>query len=373
MNKFNVSVCGLNYGDEAKARVTHWLSKDFSMIARVSGSENAGHTLYHNGVKIVRNYLPSADFSDHNMLAFLGQGMVINPKNLLNEIRKNMDLFPNLPNQLIVDPNAFLITENHIEEDKQNVEKIGSTGKGVGPAYVSKISRNGTKLYQLINDNDETINALKYLGVQFKYAYEMFDQFDKHKILFELSQSLLLDVNFSMHPWCTSGECGINAIINSGFAKFMPKENYGIMKFGYNTRVGNGPMVSELEDGEAEIIRILGNERGAVTNRPRRIGWVDLVATKYACDIGGITHIVLTKADILEGRNKIKVCVGYENGFKSVNDFITAKPIYQEIDGWNNSKDLSQLKPFINLVEKYTGLPVKFVSNGVNPEDMIEC
>ncbi len=371
MNK-NISVCGVNYGDEAKSRCVNWLSKDFSMVARFSGSENAGHTLYYNGNKIVRNYIPSADFSNLNIIGFLGQGMVINPENLLKEIQKNMDLFPNLPNQLIVDPNAFLITQEHIEQDKENIKKIGSTGKGVTPCYASKVSRTGIKLRQLINDNNDIIVALKNLGVQFKYVYEMFDELEKHNIIYEGSQSILLDLHYGTFPYITSGECGLSGIISSGFAKFTPSKNYGIMKFGYNTRVGEGPMVGELYGEEAEEIRALGNERGAVTGRPRRIGWVDLVATKYACDMGGITHLILTKADILQGRSSIKVCTSYDKPFRCANDLFNAKPIYTEVPGWQDAKQVNQLRPFIDLVEKTIEIPVKYISCGVNPEDMIE-
>lgn len=365
----NIAVVGGFYGDEAKARIAHYLAKDYKYIVRFSGSENAGHTLYHKGKKIVRSLIPSADFSVPDQYAFLGSGMVINPTSLYNEIKRNQEVFPYLAKKIIVDPDAFIISQDHVEQDKANVSKIGSTGKGVTPAYVDKINRNGTKLSALIRDNAPIIQLLKEEGVQFKYCYQLYNEFKQSPILFEGSQSVLLDYNFGSHPNVTSGECGLNGIINAGFAEFIPEDIYGVIKC-YSTRVGNGPYPTELFGKEAEELREKGEERGAVTGRPRRTGWLDLPALKYACNKSGINKLVITKFDVLNGMSKVPVCTSYDKELICSDDFNYVKPNYTYLDGWKNARDVSQLLPFISLVESTVNRKVEYVTYGVNENDV---
>lgn len=366
----NVAVLGAQFGDEAKARAANWLAKDFRFLARFSGSSNAGHTIYFEGKKIVRRLLPAADFSIKDQFAFLAAGMVINPYELITEIKENQEVFPELAKRVIIDPNAFVITDKHIQEDVENVKKIGSTGKGVSPAYRDKIYRCGTKIADLIRDNHETIITLKEMGVQFKYVMEMYDELSKSPILFEGAQSVLLDYNFGTYPYVTSGECTVGGIFNAGFAFAMPKTVYGVLK-AYTTRVGHGPFPTEIIGSEADKLRAMGQEYGAVTGRPRKLGWLDLPALDYACKVGGITDLIITKFDILNNYGPIKVATSYDKPVICASDFNDAKPNYTEIPGWTDAKDIKQLIPFLKMVEEYTGKSVSYVSYGVNKEDFV--
>lgn len=369
MNK-NIAIIGGFCGDEAKSRAVHWLAKDYKYIVRFSGSSNAGHTLYHNGIKIVRHLLPSADFSINNY-AVLGSGMVINPEELLQEVKDSELMFPGCAKRVIVDPDAFVITKQHLEEDKINVIKYGSTGKGVSVAYRDKIYRCGTKIQDLIKDNNIIIESLKKMGVQFKYNLEMYDEFSKAPIIFEGAQAVLLDINFGTYPNVTSGECTPAGIYNSGFSYAMPSKVYGIAK-AYATRVGNGPFPTEMEGAEAVSLREAGKEYGATTGRPRRVGWLDLPALKYAIRKSGITNLIITKLDVLDGFDKIKLATAYEKEPVCGEDFYNANPSYVEFDGWTDSKDNKQTDAFIKYIENYTERPVTYLSCGVSEEDIIQ-
>lgn len=369
MSDRNAAIVGAFFGDESKARVTNYLAKNYKYIVRFNGSSNSGHTFYYRGTKIVRHLLPSADFS-HNNHAVLSSNMVINPEDLLKEVRETCDMFPEAAKRIIVDPNAFVITQKHLEEDRANVARIGSTGKGVGCAYRDKINRCGVRINDLLKDNNEIICELQNLGVRFESVLSLFDEFEMHNILFEGAQSVLLDINFGTYPFVTSSECTLGGIFNSGFAAFMPSTVYGVTK-AYSTRVGNGPFPTELFGNEAENLRKLGNEYGATTGRPRRVGWLDLPALEYAKKISGFTHLVVAKLDILDGLERIPVCTHYQKDPHSPCDFFDAKPQMISVPGWKNSKDTSQIKPFIKLISKTIGIPVRYVSCGVKDEDIM--
>lgn len=366
----NAAVIGSFFGDEAKARVVHWLAKDYKYIVRFSGSSNAGHTLYHQGQKIVRHLLPSADFSLKDQYAVLASGMVINPTELLKEVQETEEMFPGAASRIIVDPDAFVITPNFLEEDKANVKAFGSTGKGVSVAYREKIYRKGTKLRDVMA-TDESLLKLQALGVQFKYNLEMYEEFKKSPIMFEGAQAVLLDINFGTYPFVTSGECTPSGIFNSGFSYAMPGKVYGIAK-AYSTRVGDGPFPTELFGEEAENLRKLGNEYGATTGRPRRVGWLDLPALEYAILKSGINQLVITKLDVLNGMDTIKLCIKYNKPPHSAADFFTAKPEYIELPGWKNAKeDTKQVNEFLHLIEKAVMVPVKYISCGTSEADIL--
>ena len=384
MNEKNIAVLGTSYGDEGKARIVHWMAKNYNWVLRFGGSSNAGHTIYHNGTKIVRHLLPSADFAAGNK-AFLGSGMVINPDELLAEVEQTEIQFPGSASRIYVDPDAFVVMPEHIAEDKEKNKGIGSTGKGVTPAYRDKIDRKGTRIHQYIGHQfgstyGDSIHRLAKLGVQFTYSMELKEQFDKESIIFEGSQAILLDIAFGTYPYVTSGETGLAGIINSGFARYMPSKVYGVTK-AYSTRVGNGPFVTEMEAGEIEnhTIRERGNEYGSTTGRSRRIGWIDLPSIKYAAHKAAITDLVVTKLDVLNGFKKIQVCDEYVS--KWGNDHWYEEPkcssnldspiLYKTIDGWENSKDMGQTKQFRNMIENGTGVKISHLSCGVNEDDII--
>lgn len=369
----NIAVFGAQFGDEGKARVIHHLAKDYDVVVRFSAGGNAGHTIYHKGTKIVRHLLPSADFSIPNQKAFLGSGMVINLDNLLKEVKETEALFPGAPKRIIVDPDAFTVSSKHLEEDKQNVKDFGSTSQGITPAYIDKIGRRGTKIKDLIKDNSPIISALTDLGVQFRYSYEMYDELVKSKIIFEGSQSVMLEYAHGDYPYCTSGQCSLGGIYDAGFAFAPPQKVIGVLK-PYSTKVdgGVGKFLTEMPAKEAGIIQEIGFEKGATTGRLRRIGYLDLMALKYSIIKGGITSLFITKMDILNGEKSVNVCQGYNEPAFSGSDFNNREPKYQQLPGWKDAKNPLQIKPFVNFIENFTKTPVEYISAGVNPEDVIK-
>lgn len=369
MNK-NIAILGSQHGDCGKAKIAHTFAPDFDYIIRFAGSSNAGHTLYHNGIKIVRHLIPSADFSSNNK-AFLGAGMVINLEELLNEVQDTEKMFPGSASKIIVDPDAFVIFPHHVKEDMEKNKHIGSTNKGVSPCYRDKINRCGTKISKLINDNADIILAIKKLGVQFKHSMELRSEFEKSKLLFEGSQSILLDLSFGSYPYITSGECGLGGIYNAGFASFMPSKVCGIMK-AYNTKVGEGCFPTEIFGEEADKLVKLGQEFGSTTGRKRRIGWGDLPALKYSIIKGGINSLIITKLDILNGYDKVPVCIKYDKVPICGDDFFTAKPHYINVKGWKDCRDFNQTKEFIHTIADYTGIKIEYISIGINKEDIIK-
>lgn len=371
MKKNNIAIIGTSAGDESKAAITHHFSPNFEYVVRFGGSLNAGHTLYHKGQKIIRRMVPSVDFSHSHTKAFLGSGMVIDLNFLLEESQSIDNMFPGAAKRIIVDPEAFVILPQHIEEDKENVKKWGSTGKGVGPAYRDKIDRKGIRVESFIKDNAEIIQTLSKLGVQFKYSLELKQSFEISNTIFEGAQAMLLDISHGTYPYVTCGEAGLAGIINSGFAFAMPAKVYGISKC-YTTRVGEGPFPTELHGEAATKLRERGGEYGAVTKRPRRVGWLDLPALEYACEKAGITHLVVSKLDILNGMKRIPVCMNYDKDLVSSKDFFTAKPNLKEIPGWVDAHQVEQILPFIREIEQFTHRTVELMSCGIEPKDIIK-
>lgn len=363
----NVAVMGISAGDEAKGRCVHTFSKDFDYTVRTSGSNNCGHTIYINDKKFVYNSIPSIDF-ESNAKGFLSSGMVINLDALITEIEKFNKDFNNVGTRLTVDPEAFVVLEKHIEQDKAENQNIGTTFKGVGPAYRDKISRTGTRVSDFIKSNAPSIVRLKELGVTFKYNLELREEFMQKKLLFEGAQGALLSINTGIYPYVSCGDCTVSGISAAGFHYAMPDKVYGVGKV-YTTKVGEGPFPTEYQGEEAETLRKLGNEYGAVTGRPRRVGAMDLPAMRYAIATSGINALIITKFDILNGRDTIKVCNRYTKEPVSSADFFDAKPEYVELPGWKNG---SSIGPFIKYIEQETNLTVDYVSMGVNPEDFIK-
>ena len=210
------------------------------------------------------------------------------------------------------------------------------------------------------------------MGVQFKHVLELKELMQRSNLLFEGSQSIQLDLNFGNYPFVTSGDCGLGGIYNAGFAFAPPTKIYGIAK-AYITKAGGGigKFTTELPEEEAKPIRERGNEIGATTGRPRRIGAMDFPALKYSVIKGGITDLIFTKLDILDGMEKIKVCYDYGKSVVCGNDFEDATPYYVELPGWKNAKNIDEIKPFIKHVEDFMGVPVSYVSVGVTDDDML--
>jgi adenylosuccinate synthase len=373
MRTDNIAILDAAFGDNGKGRATlYWSQHKYHQrhyVVRFGGGANCGHTLYHNGVKIVRHLLPSTDFSNPDAHAFLASGVAIDPDAFLQEVQETEELFPGAAARTIVDPDAFVVLPKHKEQDKENVVRIGSTGKGITPCLSDRINRCGTKLSALIKDKTEVIQSLQKLGVQFKYVSEMYETFQQSDLIFEGGQGILLEIPFGPYPYVSSGECSLNGIYNSGFARFLPSNTYACIK-PYFTAVGNMPLPTEQKNEWGDEIRKRGNEKGATTNRPRRIGGIDLPALRYALSKSTIDRLILTKLDILTGMDTIPVCLSYEQGDPiSGQDFFSAKPIISQEKGWKEIGD-EAYKDFICLIETATGKDISYVSWGTGKDEM---
>lgn len=367
----NIVIVGSSFGDEAKARIAHEFSKSYEWVIRSSGGNNCGHTIYSGGKKYVYNLVPSIDFNHKHVKGFLGSGMVIDLEHLYKELSALEEDFPGCSKQIYVDPDAFACLPKHVEGDKDNVKRIGSTGKGVGVVYVDKMSRTGTKVIDLIDQKHPSVDKLVNLGVNFKYVLELRKDFENSNCMFDGAQGVMLDINHGTYPYVTCADTTLASIYASGFAFLKIDRVYGVAK-AYSTRVGEGPYPTEIFGPEAESLRARGSEFGAVTGRPRRVGWLDLPALKYACLKGGITDLIITKFDILDGMDTVPVATSYDKEPMSGRDFFTANANYTEVPGWEDSREVSQLAPFLKTVEDHVGLKVRYVSCGVNKEDLIK-
>lgn len=366
-----IAVIGAVFGDESKARVVHEFSKDYDWVIRYSGSSNAGHTIYRDGKKFVHNLLPSADHRNQKIKSFLGGDMVISPEDLIQEVVRAEQNYPGIAKTIFVDPDAFIITEEHRQIDREKNKHIGTTGKGVGPAYLQKTSRSGIKILDLIKDNHPSIAKLKELGVNFVHCYQLFDQFKKSNLIFEGAQSILLDINLGTYPYVTCGNAGVAGIYASGFGFVRLDHVYGVSKV-YSTRVGEGPFPTEIFGKEAEMLREKGGEYGATTGRPRRVGWADFVALKFAAQKGGVTDHIISKFDILNGMEKVPVATKYKNEIYSSADLAHAVPEYTYLNGWKDCRVDAAARMFTDLCEEVTGIRVSHVSFGTSPEDLIK-
>lgn len=371
----NIAVLGSLWGDEGKGHITHYLSPKYDWVVRFGGGANAGHTIYRDGKKYVHNLLPSVDFRYSSVKSFLASGMVIDLEQLHKEVKNASKDFPNVGQRIYVDPDAFVVLPEHKEEDKAKNSHIGSTNRGIGPAYVAKMDRRGVRIRDLFGTVQEPdfIGQLLELGVKFESVLDLKKQFEKETILFEGAQGVMLDINHGMYPYVSCGDATIAGIFASGFGFALPTKVHGVAKV-YTTKVGEGPFPTEIFGEEAEALRKRGNEYGATTGRPRRVGWLDLPALKYACIKGGINSLVITKFDILSGMSKIPVANAYEREPTCSKDFFNAKPKYVKLQGWQGHEDdesFHWMIEFIDYIEDYVGVPVEFISKGTDIKDII--
>lgn len=370
---YSIAVLGAMWGDEGKGHITHRLSSTFDWVIRFNGGANAGHTIYRDGVKYVHNLMPSFDWRRDETKAFLGSGMVIDLEQLHKEVALLWNVNSALPSRVYIDPDAFVVLPSHKEEDKQTNGHIGSTNRGIGPAYRDKISRHGLRIRDLMNGASEQrhwIEEIKKMGARFKGVLELRREMESSSLLFEGAQGVLLDINHGLYPYVSCSDATISGIYGSGFAFARPEKVYGVAKC-YTTKVGEGPFPTEIHGKEAEDLRQRGNEFGATTGRPRRVGWLDLPALNYACQKGGITNLILTKFDILNGMDRVKMCVAYEKPPTCSQDFFETSPQYITVPGWEDAKDQDQLAPFIQQVERATHCFVSYVSTGTDGKDIV--
>ena len=407
---------GLQWGDEGKGKIVDVLTSGYKIIARFQGGPNAGHTLVFNGKKHVLHTIPSGIFHE-NKINIIGNGVVIDPVILRNEL-KNLDAEGvDYRKSLLISRKAHLILPTHrlldaASEKSKGKNKIGSTLKGIGPAYMDKTGRNGFRVGDLESKNwKEKYSELKskhkrlidYYNVNLDYNFddlekeffesiknlkdlnfidsEEYIQQEQNKgnsILAEGAQGSLLDIDFGTYPFVTSSNTtAAGACTGLGVSPNSIKEVFGIFK-AYTTRVGSGPFPTELFDSNGERMGKVGNEFGATTGRSRRCGWLDLVALKYSCQINGVTKLMMMKSDVLSGFKSIKVCTSYEYKAKEIKYMpydisdSSLKPIYEEFEGWDDDitriNDFDKLpvnlKKYISYIEKVLNIPITVISVG---------
>ena len=407
---------GLQWGDEGKGKIVDVLTKEYDIIARFQGGPNAGHTLEFDGIKHVLHTIPSGIFHK-NAINVVGNGVVIDPVIFKKEL-DNLDKFNiDIESKLFISRKAHLILPTHrlldaASEASKGKAKIGSTLKGIGPTYMDKTGRNGmrvgdlefddwkTKYRALANKHEamidfydvdiqynldeleadfcEGVETLKKLTFIDSEEYIFRAQAEGKKILAEGAQGSLLDIDFGTYPFVTSSNTtAAGACTGLGVAPNNIKRVLGIFK-AYTTRVGSGPFPTELFDEDGAKMAKIGNEFGATTGRPRRCGWLDLVALKYAVQINGVTELMMMKADVLSGFDTIKVCTAYTYKGEEIKhlpynieeEYVT--PVYTEMKGW--SEDLTKLtkaedlpatlNDYIAFLEKQLNVPIKIVSVG---------
>jgi adenylosuccinate synthase len=414
-------ILGLQWGDEGKGKIVDYFAPAYDIIARFQGGPNAGHTLYVNGKKIVLHQIPSGIFRE-NKINLIGNGVVLDAITLKKECESVEAMGIDYTKNLYISARTHLILPSHRALDRASElakgnDKIGSTLKGISPSYMDKTGRNGLRVGDLLDKNfisqyiklrlkhqklldnfsfnedisaweEEFFEALEFLKKLQIVNGEYFvnDAMQKgKKILAEGAQGSMLDVDFGTFPYVTSSNT-ISAGVGSGLgiAPQKIKEVFGITK-AYCTRVGSGPFPTELEDQTGELIRKTGNEFGSTTGRPRRCGWIDLVALHFACMINGVTQLVMTKADVLDSLDTLEVCNKYKvNGeetdqvpFQMQRGVI--EPVYKKFNGWKT--DTTSIKKFNNLpsemnvyidyINKTLGVPVNYISNGPGSDQII--
>ena len=415
---------GLQWGDEGKGKIVDVLTKKYDIIARFQGGPNAGHTLEFDGIKHVLHTIPSGIFHEKS-LNLIGNGVVIDPVIFEKEI-KNLEPYKiDLKSRLFISRKAHLILPTHrlldaASELSKGKSKIGSTLKGIGPTYMDKTGRNGIRVgdieikswldkyrklankhQQLIKnlnvdlqynlaelekeffDSIETLKKIEFIDSE-NFIYEHLDNGDK--ILAEGAQGSLLDIDFGTYPYVTSSNTtAAGACTGLGIPPNKIENVFGIFK-AYTTRVGSGPFPTELFDRVGKKIANVGNEFGATTGRPRRCGWLDLVALKYAVKVNGVTNLMMMKGDVLSGLKKIKVCVKYKYNGNEISHYPftledNLEPVYKEIEGWK--EDISKTKnyndlpnSFLNYVkflEDELKVPISIISVGPDRKQTIIC
>ena len=414
------AVVGGQWGDEGKGKIVDLLSKNVNIVARYQGGANAGHTVYHNDKKVVLHQIPTGALRE-NCICILGNGMVIDPIGILEEVNTLKKLNIIIKNRILIDYYAHIVTPIHKCIDRTNEErtgnKIGTTCKGIGPTYTDKYNRIGiraidllshTKLQNKLQDrlklaiekqqiNSQDVIALeeeikifydacKIIGEYIQDTFNYLHGDMSANMLIEGAQGTMLDIDHGTYPYVTSSNCSSGGISTGlGIPGSRLNNILGIFK-AYTTRVGGGPFPTELFDQDGEVLGNVGKEFGATTGRPRRCGWFDLVAAKYSAKVNGLTHIALTKLDVLDSFDRIKVCTAYnvngkivQNLTEALNHLENVEPIYEEFDGWKSEiKDYTDFnslptntKAYIQYLENQIDIPISIISIGPKRHQII--
>ncbi|MEP6676294.1 MAG: adenylosuccinate synthase [Ferruginibacter sp.] len=416
-------ILGLQWGDEGKGKIVDFFAPHYDIVARFQGGPNAGHTLYVDGKKTVLHQIPSGIFHE-DKINLIGNGVVLDPVTLKRECQTVASFGVDFKKNLYISERTHLILPTHRAIDKASElakgnEKIGSTLKGIGPAYMDKTGRNGLRVGDLLDKNFTT----QYIKLRLKHqkllenfnfneditaweeeffeAIELLRELkivngeyfinDKiaqgNKVLAEGAQGSMLDVDFGTFPYVTSSSTiSAGVCTGLGVAPQKIKEVMGVTK-AYCTRVGGGPFPTELLDETGEQIRQTGHEFGSTTGRPRRCGWIDLIALQFACMVNGVTQLVMTKADVLDELDELNVCNAYkiDGQEKSFVPFqmsrLAIEPVYKNFAGWKTDitaiKDYTALpekmKTYINYLNEFLKVPVKYISNGPGRDQIVSA
>lgn len=410
---------GLQWGDEGKGKIVDVLTPRYDIVARFQGGPNAGHTLIFEGKKYVLRSIPSGIFQG-DKINVIGNGVVLDPTLFKNEVNELETSGHNLKKRLLISKKAHLITPTHrlldaAYEAAKGDKKVGTTGKGIGPTYTDKISRNGLRVGDIDHNFEAKYEALKNKHIailnSLNYSYDLSELeakwfeainflkeftfidsenqinnylYEGKSILCEGAQGTMLDIDFGSYPYVTSSNTvSAGACTGLGLAPNRIGDVFGIFK-AYCTRVGEGPFPTELFDETGEKIGELGGEFGAVTGRKRRCGWIDLVALKYAIMINGVTKLIMMKSDVLDTFDTIKACTSYTINGKEYNYFPydiseNVCPNYVELSGWkkdmtkiSDEKDFpKEFNAYIEFLEKELNLPISIISVGPDREQTI--
>ena len=418
----SVAVVGLQWGDEGKARVIDFLTEHSDDVVRFQGGSNAGHTVVANGQKHVFHLIPSGILHDR-VRCLIGPGVVLDPWGFKEEVDKIKASIPDIEKRIVISTGCHVVMPYHgmldkVYESLKGDAKLGTTGRGIGPCYSDRALRNGIRVSTLLDaemlrtqlstvlpiqnailtkvggldpiDLEDLLGRLieisdwirPFVGDVPKSINDGLDE--GRSVLFEGAQSVMLDIDYGTYPYVTSSNSSLTGLFaGCGVNPERVNEAWGVTK-AYCTRVGEGPFPTELFGDEGEDLRAKGGEYGATTGRPRRCGWLDIPALKYAIETSSINTLALTKLDVLSGYETIKVCVGYEGRDYRIyhTDPLKAgelKPIYEELPGWK--EDLTAVRSmgdlpkeaqdYIAKVQEWTGLPIKLVTTGPSREQSI--
>lgn len=392
----NLVVVGAQWGDEGKGKIVDFLASDADIICRYSGGANAGHTIVHEDATYKLHLVPSGVVYDHTTVV-LGNGMVIDPEALFSEIAELEAAGVEVADRILVSDRAHLVLPSHKTEDQERdrdrPRPLGTTGRGIGVAYAHKAYRTGVRVADIgWSDHTSVLpkvdrEVLQRYGARLAAMAvdlaEYMEQAGRKRVLLEGAQGTLLDIDLGTYPYVSSGSSGAGgATYGASIGPRAINSVLGVCK-AYTTRVGNGPLPSELDaDSEGQLehhIRETGREYGVTTGRARRVGYLDLVALRYACRSNGIDHLAMTHLDVYDGVESLKVCVAYETADQTITTFPSAthlleqaRPVTKTLPGWTQStgeaRTYDQLpqaaRDYIAFVERFVGVPISIVSVG---------
>src|SRR5688572_5117547 len=421
MVRTNIAVLGAQWGDEGKGKIVDMLTPHFSTVARYQGGHNAGHTVYVNGQKFVLHLIPSG-ILHAGVTCIIGNGVVVDPQALFKEVDELARMGIDVNGRLLISEKAHIILPYHRELDvlseaRRGERKIGTTSRGIGPAYEDKIGRRGIRVCDVLGDREalatevrENVSArnraIKDSTLDWKPVFDrLVAQGERMKpwvgdvslvlhqtiaagksVLFEGAQATLLDIDHGTYPFVTSSNASVGGICTGlGVA---PKAIGGVLGVAkaYTTRVGEGPLPTELNGALADRLRESGQEYGASTGRPRRCGWYDAVVVRYSARINGIDALALTKLDVLDGLPEVQLCTGYQTSSGVITEFpadlralAAATPVYETMPGWSTPtkgvKDFAQLPPeaqrYIKKLEEVSGVDCAVISTGSDRTETI--